>query len=207
VAGEYLLMAATLAWIKSRMLLPPTPGEEEEEGADPRAELIARLLEYQRFKEAAEELRDRQLLGRDIFEVQGAHHEETQQEEREIEVGLVELLDAFRRVLRATESAELRHEVATEIITVRERMVAVMDAIRSREVVEFEQVFQIGDEISPTRTVIVVTFLAILELVRLNALRVYQGLGESGAPEGPIHLRPAGASRDGEWEQHISEIT
>jgi segregation and condensation protein A len=207
VAGEYLLMAATLAWIKSRMLLPPAPGEEEEEGADPRGELIARLLEYQRFKEAAEELRDRQLLGRDIFEARGARLEGVQEEEREIEVGLVELLDAFRRVLRATEIADLRHEVTTEIITVRERMVAVMDTLRAREMVEFEQVFQVGEETSPTRTMIVATFLAILELVRLNALRVYQGLGESGSPEGPIHLRPAGGSRDGEWEQHISEIT
>ncbi len=207
VAGEYLLMAATLAWIKSRMLLPPTPGEEEDEGADPRAELIARLLEYQRFKEAAEELRDRQLLGRDIFEVRGAEPEVTSEEEREIEVGLVELLDAFRSVLRAAESAELRHEVETEIITVRERMVAVMDALHAREMLEFEQVFQVDGGTSPTRTMIVVTFLAILELVRLSALRVYQGMGESGAPEGPIHLRPAAGGRDGEWEQHISDMT
>jgi segregation and condensation protein A len=207
VAGEYLLMAATLVWIKSRMLLPPAPGEDEDEGADPRTELIARLLEYQRFKEAAEELRDRQLLGRDIFEARGAEPEATQLEEREIEVGLVELLDAFRSVLRAAESADLRHEVTTENITVRERMIAVMDALHAREMLEFEQVFQVDAGISPTRTMVVVTFLAILELVRLNALRVYQGVGESGAPEGAIHLRPAGSGRDGEWEQHISDIT
>jgi segregation and condensation protein A len=207
VAGEYLLMAATLAWIKSRMLLPPAPGEEEDEGADPRAELIARLLEYQRFKEAAEELGDRQILGRDIFEALGASPEGTPEAEREIEVGLIELLDAFRKVLRVTESAELRHEVATEIITVRERMVAVMDALRTRDVIEFEQLFQIDEEISPTRTLIVVTFLAILELVRLSALRVFQGIGENGGPEGPIHLRLAGGSYDGEWEEHISKFT
>jgi chromatin segregation and condensation protein Rec8/ScpA/Scc1 (kleisin family) len=82
-----------------------------------------------------------------------------------------------------------------------------MDALRAREVIEFEQVFQVDEQAPPSRTAIVVTFLAILELVRLSALRVYQGLGESGAPEGPIHLRPASGSQDGEWEQQISEIT
>ena len=66
VAGEYLLMAATLAWIKSRMLLPPDGSEEEGEGPDPRAELAARLLEYERYKEAAGQLGERRLLGRDV---------------------------------------------------------------------------------------------------------------------------------------------
>ena len=68
VAGEYLLMAATLAWIKSRMLLPPDGLEIDGEGPDPRAELVARLLEYQRFKEVAAELAERRWLGRDVFE-------------------------------------------------------------------------------------------------------------------------------------------
>jgi segregation and condensation protein A len=206
VAGEYLLMAATLAWIKSRMLLPPVEGEEEDEGADPRAELIARLLEYQRFKEAAEELRERQILGRDVFEASGSAPERTPEAEREIEVGLIELLDAFQKVLRVVKSADLRHEVATEIITVRERMIAVMDAIRARDSIEFEQIFQTEEQTSPSRTLIVVTFLAILELVRLSALRVFQGLGESGVPEGPIHLRPAADSRDVEWDEQLSKL-
>ena len=207
VAGEYLLMAATLAWIKSRMLLPPAPGEDEEEGADPRAELIARLLEYQRFKEVAEELRERQILGRDVFEARGPSPERPTEVEREIEVGLIELLEAFRKVLHAVESAELRHEVETEVISVRERMIAVMDALCAREVIEFEQIFHTDGEVSPSRTMVVVTFLAILELVRLNALSIYQGLGENGVPEGPIHLRPADASLSGEWRQHVSAVT
>ena len=101
-------------------------------------------------------------------------------------------------------SADLRHEVATEIITVRERMVAVMDALRAREAIEFEQIFPIDPESSPSRTMIVVTFLAILELVRLSTLRVYQGLGEGGVPEGPIFLRLAGDSEDKGWEERIS---
>ena len=207
VAGEYLLMAATLAWIKSRMLLPPVEGTEEEEGADPRAELIARLLEYQRFKEAAEELRERQILGRDVFEARGPAPEATPEAEREIEVGLIQLLDSFRKVLRAAQSADLRHEVATEIITVRERMIAVMDALQARDVVEFEQIFRIEEGVSPSRTMVVVTFLAILELVRLSALRVYQGMGGHGGPEGPIHLRLAGEGQDGDWEERIAKIT
>jgi segregation and condensation protein A len=206
VAGEYLLMAATLAWIKSRTLLPPVEGDEEEEGGDPRAELIARLLEYQRFKEAAEELRERQILGRDVFEARGPAAEGTPDEEREIEVGLIQLLDAFRKVLHIAKSADLRHEVVTEIITVRERMIAVMDALRAREVIEFEQIFQLDEDSSPTHTLIVATFLAILELVRLSTLRVYQGVGEDGAPQGPIHLRLADGGRDLEWEERISKI-
>ena len=112
VAGEYLLMAATLAWIKSRMLLPPVEGEEEEEGADPRAELIARLLEYQRFKEAAEELRERQILGRDVFEARGSSLEGTPEAEREIEVGMIQLLEAFRKVLHLVESGGTFGEAA-----------------------------------------------------------------------------------------------
>jgi len=207
VAGEYLLMAATLAWIKSRMLLPPAEGEEEDEGTDPRAELVARLLEYQRFKEAAEELRERQILGRDVFEARGSSPEATPEAEQEIEVGLIQLLDAFRKVLRSAQSADLRHEVTTEIITVRERMVAVMDALRARDVVEFEQIFELEDESPPSRTIIVVTFLAILELVRLSALRAYQGVGEHGGPEGPIHLRLASEGQDGEWDQRVAKIT
>lgn len=207
VAGEYLLMAATLAWIKSRMLLPPAPGEEEEEGADPRADLVARLLEYQRFKEVAEGLRERQLLGRDVFEARGPSPEGTPEAEREIEVGVVELLDAFRRVLQIAERADLRHEVATEIITVRERMIAVMDALRSREAIEFEEIFRIDEKPWPSRTVIVVTFLAVLELVRISTLRVYQGLREDGVPEGPILIRLAGGGGDEESDHDASSKT
>jgi len=209
VAGEYLLMAATLAWIKSRMLLPPAPGEEEEEGADPRADLVARLLEYQRFKEVAEGLRERQILGRDVFEARGPSPERRPEAEQEIEVGMVELLDAFRRVLHIAESADLRHEVVTEIITVREQMVAVMDALRSREAIEFEEIFRSdgNTETWPSRTLIVVTFLAVLELVRISTLRVYQGLGEDGVPEGPILVRLAGERGDGESDCDASSNT
>ena len=100
IAGEYLVMAATLALIKSRMLLPTEPGEGEDDEVDPRAELVARLLEYQRFKEVAENLSRRRLLGRDVFEAKGPVPERPADSEREIEVGIFELLTAFRTVLR-----------------------------------------------------------------------------------------------------------
>ena len=87
IAGEYLVMAATLAWIKSRMLLPVDPREGEDEVGDPRAELVARLLDYQRFKEVAGELGDRHLLGRDVFRAHGPEPEGPSEAEREIEVG------------------------------------------------------------------------------------------------------------------------
>src|SRR4029450_6177269 len=99
IAGEYLVMAATLAWIKSRMLLPPDPSSIADEGLDPRAELVARLLEYQRFKEVAGEIGERQLLGRDVFPAHAQGIPAAPEAEREIEVGLFELVDAMRRAL------------------------------------------------------------------------------------------------------------
>ncbi len=205
VAGEYLLMAATLAWIKSRMLLPP---DEEEEGdeLDPHAELMARLLEYQRYKEAAGGLGERRLLGRDVFEAHGVEPPRPDESEREIEVGLFELIEAFRRALKAAGPSGAPHEIEVETVTVRERMIAVMELLKLRESILFD-VFLRGDEGRPaSRTVIVTTFLAILELARLTAVRVYQGADTAGVPKGPIHLRRVPESEMGAWSDAISEI-
>jgi segregation and condensation protein A len=191
VAAEYLLMAATLAWIKSRMLLPPDPEAVEEEAADPRAELVARLLEYQRFQEAAGELGRRPLLGREVFAPPGLPVEPLPESEREIEVGLVQLLEALRRALREARAADAVHEIVTEAVTVRERMVAVIDALEAEEVVEFEALLRTESGAIAPRATIVATFLAILELARIAALRIFQSLDESGAPGGPIRLRRA----------------
>ncbi len=194
VASEYLVMAATLAWIKSRMLLPPDETAEEE-GPDPRAELVARLLEYQRFKEAADALGARPLLGREVFAAPGAAVDPPSEGEREIEVGLLELVEALRRVLRDAKTADSIHEVVGEPITVRERMIAVIDALELAEVVELDDVLRGPDGAPPTRPIIVATFLAILELAKLATLRIFQSLAETGAPEGPIRLRRAGDPR------------
>jgi segregation and condensation protein A len=206
VAAEYLVMAATLALIKSRMLLP---GEDEEDDVsiDPRAELVQRLLEYQRFKEAAEALSRRRLLGRDVFSVIGPGPEPTPDAEREIEVGLFDLVAAFKDLLDNATSSELRHEIESEHVTVRERMMAVMDLLETNEQVEFTRIFQMeGDGGVPSRSVLVATFLAILELARLSALRIYQGITERGTPEGPIRVRRASVDSDQtEWRDRITE--
>ena len=206
VAAEYLVMAATLALIKSRMLLP---GEDEEDDVsiDPRAELVQRLLEYQRFKEAAEALSRRRLLGRDVFSVIGPGPEPTPDAEREIEVGLFDLVAAFKDLLDNATSSELRHEIESEHVTVRERMMAVMDLLEANEQVEFIRIFQMeGDGGAPSRSVLVATFLAILELARLSALRIYQGISERGTPEGTIRVRRASVDSDQtEWRDRITE--
>ncbi len=205
VAGEYLLMAATLAWIKSRMLLPPQGEELVEEAGDPRAELVARLLEYQRFKEVAGELGDRQLLGRDVFEAHAPEPEKTPEAEREIEVGLFELVEAFHEVLKRAGSSGLPHEVAAETVTVAERMRVVMEALALRESLEFEEVL-LDEGRLPSRAVIVTSFLAILELTRLEALAIYQGVDEACVPRGPIHLRRIAEPGTAGWRERISDL-
>jgi len=211
VAAEYLVMAATLALIKSRMLLPGE-SEDEEEAVDPRADLVRRLLEYQRFKEVAEALSKRRMLGRDVFPVVGPGPEATPEGEREIEVGLFELVAAFRDVLQHERAADLKHEVETEHVTVRDRMMIVMELLERSESVEFTQIFRAGGEAGddaggrPSRAVLVATFLAILELARLAALRIYQGISGRGTPEGPIRVRRAVVAGDEpEWRERISD--
>ena len=207
VAAEYLVMAATLALIKSRMLLPDE-SQEEEEGIDPRAELVQRLLEYQRFKEVAETLSRRRLLGRDVFSVIGPGPDKTPESEREIEVGLFELVAAFKDVLDNTKSTTLRHEIEQEHVTVRDRMMVVMDLLESNESIEFMRIFESADGAKglPTRAVLVATFLAVLELARLAALRIYQGISERGTPEGMIRVRRASLdTEDPDWRDRITD--
>ncbi|MDG2049990.1 MAG: segregation/condensation protein A [Myxococcota bacterium] len=206
VAGEYLVMAATLALIKSRMLLPVEQEEEEGEALDPRAELVARLLEYQRFKEAADALARRRLLGRDIFEAKGQPLEPTPEGQREIEVGLFELIEAFRGMLDAAHEKNLIHSVETENVTVRDRMVYVMEQFEANDQIEFESIFQIQDLGPPSKPVLVATFLAILELARLGAVRIFQSVAEDEAPIGPIRLRCVPEEGDvPAWHERITE--
>ena len=205
-AGEYLLMAATLAWIKSRMLLPPDGAEEEAEELDPRAELVARLLEYQRFKEAAGELGERRLLGRDVFDARSSGPKPLPDGEREIEVGLFELLDAFRKALAHPSHSGAAHEVEAETVTVYERMVVVMEGLELRDSLDFDEILRNRDGSIVSRPVIIATFLAILELARLEALRLYQSLDEEGLTDGPIHLRRSAAGH-AHWRELIADLT
>jgi segregation and condensation protein A len=206
VAGEYLLMAATLAWIKSRMLLPPDGVEEEGEGPDPRAELAARLLEYQRYKEAAGELGERRLLGRDVFSARGLRPESPPEGEREIEVGLFELLEAFRRALKAAGPSGAAHEIVKETVTVHERMIVVMKLLELRASIDFDEVLVAEEGRPASRAVLVATFLAVLELTRLAALRLYQSVSESGVPRGPIHLRRVESSGGAGWDDRSDAV-
>lgn len=204
VAGEYLVMSATLAWIKSRMLLPVEVEADAEEGGDPRAELVARLLEYQRFKEVAAELGDRQLLGRDVFAAVAQEPEKPSEAEREIEVDLFRLVEAFREALKRAGPSGAAHEVEVEVVTVQDRMKVVMDAFMQEERIEFEEILkEDGDWAS--RPVIVASFLAILELTRLEAIGVYQGIDEQNVPVGPIHLRMR-SDRETGWRDRISDL-
>jgi segregation and condensation protein A len=208
VAGDYLVMAATLALIKSRMLLPPEPGEEGQEPPDPRTELIARLLEYQRFKEVAEALALKRRLGRDVFDAQGALPLPVPESERDLEVGLFELLEAFRRVLSKADASEPVHAVELEVekFTVRDRMLSVMERLASAESIEFAQIFDTPIAAAVSRPLVIATFLAILELARLSALRIYQGLADDGSPSGPIRLRRSPEGAEVDWRARISEL-
>lgn len=170
VAGEFLVMAATLIHIKSRMLLPPgeEDNEDEEEGNDPREELIRQLLEYQRYKEAAEDLERREILRRDVFARSPEAPEESETVAFE-EVSLFDLLSALRRVLERLPK-EAVHEVTLERISVRDRMKLLLDQLHQKGRVVFQSLF----ENATSRLEVVVTFLAMLELVRLRAIRVGQ---------------------------------
>ena len=208
VASEYLVMAASLAQIKSRMLLPPSGEEGEEDEIDPRAELVARLLEYQRYKEVADALSKRRWLGRDVYDAKGLGPEKVPDDEREIEVGLFELIEAFRLVLKVVPEGEFTnvHVVETEEVTVRDQMMFVMRTVEGRESIDFMQLFVVTGEVAPSRTLLIATFLAILELTRLEALAIYQGVDAEGVPEGGIRLRGNREIADINWDERITEL-
>jgi len=164
------------------------------------------LLEYQRYKEAAEELSQRRLLGRDVYRAEGPGPEPVPDDVREIEVGLFDLLEAFRTVLAAAPVGNDAHAVESEEITVRDRMVFVMGLFETRETVEFKEIFRADDSASATRSMVVATFLAILELARLSALRLHQSLNAMGVPEGEIRLRAVAEEDGGEdWADRITD--
>ncbi len=188
VAADYLVMAATLAHIKSRMLLPATADEGEDPGEDPRAELARRLAEYARYKEVAATLGARALLGRDVFPASPLDPEPGP--EPVLEVNAFELLEALRRALARVPPESVHHEVSLERVTLQERMLAVMDRLRASGVehVRFEDLLL---DAARTRHLVVMTFLAILELARIQALRLFQNTNEAGDLQGPIRVRLA----------------
>jgi chromatin segregation and condensation protein Rec8/ScpA/Scc1 (kleisin family) len=138
----------------------------------------------------------------------GPGPEKTPDAEREIEVGLFELIAAFRDLIEQSKSAVFKHEIETEQVTVRGRMMVVMELLEANESIEFLRIFESpGEEAGPpSRPILVATFLAVLELARLTALRIYQGLSERGTPEGPIRVRRAAIdSDDPDWRERITD--
>jgi len=170
IAGEYLLMASTLLYIKSKMLLPTSSEEEEEEGEDPRAELIRRLLEYQRYKEAAAELEKRPLLERDVFVRSAPMEPEEPEEEEKVEVSLFELVEAFGKILERAKAEDV-HEVILDRLSVEEKIQEILFLLqREKRSMAFYLLFPEG----ASHRVLIVTFLAILEMVKMKLIRIFQ---------------------------------
>jgi segregation and condensation protein A len=180
LAAEYLVMAAMLAEIKSRMLLPrPAAVSDEEE--DPRAELVRRLQEYERFKQAAAEIDGLPRLERDVFpaEVEVAARKINRVEP---EVELRELLGALALVLRRAEMFS-HHQIEREPLSVRERMSTLLTQLRHEQFTEFSQLFAPEEG----RAGVVVSMLAILELLKATLIEIAQA-----EPYGPLHVRMTG---------------
>ena len=179
LAAEYLLMAAMLIEIKSRMLLPPKKLAAEQEAEDPRAALVRRLLEYEQIKLAAQRLDALPRLGRDFW-VAEAHVEQTSQP-RLPEVTLADLRDAWLAIAKRAQLVQ-RHVISREALSVREHMSIVLRKLQGRAFLEFEELF----DASRGMPVLVVTFIALLELAKECLLEITQA--ESFAP---IYVRLA----------------
>jgi segregation and condensation protein A len=178
LAGEYLLMAAMLAEIKSRMLLPRVGGEDAEE-EDPRAELVRRLQEYERFKKAAEDIDALPRMDRDAWQA-SAEMAEHKVVKLVPQVTLQEMLIAFKDVLSRSQMFA-HHHVRRERLSVRQRMSDVLSILREKSFVDFVHLFDPREG----RMGVTVTFIAILELMREGLLVIVQA-----EPYAPIHVRP-----------------
>jgi len=182
IASEYLVMAATLAHLKSKTLLPPDPTQEDGAGedgelGDPREELIRRLLEYQKYKDAAERLGERPVQGRDVF-LRPPTPAASSADAPLAEIGIFKLLEAFQSVL-ASAKVENVHEITADKISITERIHELVEVLRLRPKLEFAELF-VG---LVTRFDYVITFLALLEMTRLRMTRVYQS-----EPYSPMHI-------------------
>ena len=176
IGGEFLVMAATLIQIKSRMLLPATETEDDEEGEDPREELVARLLEYQQYKDAAGLLGDRGETWSNIFRREQALQVKGESEFAMSEVSIFDLIDALQKVLeRNPEGSSI--EIILEELSVKDKISVILERLNNQEnSITFASLFE--DE--KTRSAIIVTFLALLETIRLGLVYIQQ-IEECGA--------------------------
>jgi segregation and condensation protein A len=190
LAAEYLVMAAMLAEIKSRMLLPRSKTDEDQEEDDPRAALIRRLQDYERFKQAAEDIDTLPRQNRDFY-IAKAQAPDRHLTRPDPPVDLKELLVALAEVLRRADMF-VSHQVEKERLSTRERMAQVLDRLRGRQFVPFVSLFNVSDG----RLGVVVTFLAVLELIKESLVEIVQS-----EEFGPIHVK-ARLQTDTEDEVH-----
>ena len=194
--GDFLVMAATLAYHKSKMLLPRSDEDEEEDEDEyvSLEELHRRLIEYQRYKEAAQELKGRDLLNRDVFKVKvQGEVKRPDPSDVPIKAGLFDLLDAFQGILK-TIPKESVHEVIPERIRMVDRIMAIMYLLVEKSSMGLTDI--VGENPTPRR--VVVTFLSILELIRMQFVRAYQF-----EPFGPIQIRLV--SGEGDPKEKLKE--
>jgi segregation and condensation protein A len=171
LAGEYLVLAATLLHIKSKMLLPVEEDDHDEDEPDPRTELVRQLLEYQIYKEAASQLDTRPLLDRDVFTrgVMAEALSDQDDQEMAIELSVFDLVDAFYKIVSTMEKGELL-EIDMEKMSLAERMNEIMDNLAEKRNLTFMEL--LGEHAN--RRMLIYTFLAILELMRQRMIRIYQ---------------------------------
>jgi len=178
LAGEYLLMAAMLAEIKSRMLLPRPKSDDGREEEDPRAELVRRLQEYERYKRAAADIDQLPRLERDVFQA-GAEFADRKVQRILPEVTLPEMLFAFKDVVQRA-AMFAHHHIQRERLSVRQRMSDVLAQLEDVEFLDFVRLFRPEEG----RMGVTVTFIALLELAREGLLDIVQA-----APYAPLHVR------------------
>lgn len=170
-AGDFILMASTLAQIKSRMLLPVHDGDEEEE-EDPRLDITRPLLEYLQMKSVADQLVERNLLGEKTF-IRNPSRDDflANPDDEFIKIGLFELIDAFQKILDRI-PGDHRVEMTADEISVKDKISQVIDILETKGSITFLELFSDN----PDRREVIVTFLAILEMVKLTLIRIVQNL-------------------------------
>lgn len=173
IAGEFLLMAATLMHIKSKMLLPPDPEGLETQEADPRAELVRRLLEYKSFKEAAEQLKELESQRSKLFTRFGVEPDEPSngQDSPFVDITLFELMTAFAKVLKGLPK-DVFHEITTDEYSVAEKVHDVLHRLAKQPTIYFSALFNSAKN----KNEVIVIFLALLELVRLKEVLARQSI-------------------------------
>ncbi len=189
IAGEFVLMAATLMQIKSQLLLPPDPVNQEGEEADPRAELVRRLLEYKSFKEAADRMREFEEKRSGIFPRFGVEPEMDGGDSPFFEVSLFELISAFAKVLKRLPTEAL-HEIIKDEFTVAEKVHEIFHRLVKEPVIYFSKLFSSAKNKPEAITI----FLALLELIRLKEVSIAQDdyFGEIEIRRNITTIEPAG---------------